>query len=201
MRIGVFRKPRMWGRGRVVVGGREEGIVGAGLEEGYWDGRMNGGTGDGCFFFSGSTGVAGGDAVEEGEPVEEGEGGDISVGISVVCASGTGGSVVKVVGSAFGASSRGGISLAGENSKSRGGGSGGGSSGPNQPSCRPRMYSFHVCLPMTKSPCNPSQCRTLRPLLAFSTRSSESSSRDCVCGISPLLSRSFLILSASSART
>lgn len=201
MRIGVLRKPRMWGRGRVVVDGRVEGIVGAALEEGYWDGRMNGGTGDGCFFFSGSAGGAGGDAVEEGESVDDGKGEDISAGISMVCASGTGGSVVKVVGSAFGASSRVEISLAGENSEPRGGGSGGGSSGPNQPSCRPRIYSFHVCLPMTKSPCNPSQCRTLRPLLAFSTRSSASSSGGCVCGISPFLSRSLLILSASSART
>lgn len=35
-------------------------------------------------------------------------------------------------------------------------GSSGGSSGPSQPSCRPRIYSFHVCLPITISPLNPS---------------------------------------------
>ena len=28
----------------------------------------------------------------------------------------------------------------------------GGSNGPSQPSCRPRIYSFHVCLPRTRSP-------------------------------------------------
>ena len=28
MRIGVFRKPRRWGKGRIVEGGSEEGAVG-----------------------------------------------------------------------------------------------------------------------------------------------------------------------------
>lgn len=49
-----------------------------------------------------------------------------------------------------------GSSGGGIESGNRSAGSDSGCSGPNQPSWRPRTYSFHVCRPMTISPLTPS---------------------------------------------
>ena len=80
-------------------------------------------------------------------------------------------------------------------------GRGGGSTGPSQPSCRPRMYSFQVCLPMTRSPWTPSH--SLIPVLwrNSATMFSFSSAAGSSCDTSPLLFRSFRIFSAKPART
>ena len=73
--------------------------------------------------------------------------------------------------------------------------------GPSQPSCRPRIYSFHVCLPMTMSPLAsslsviPSVCRIDRNLSSGASSASSS-------GESPLtLRRCFRIRSANPNRT
>ena len=93
------------------------------------------------------------------------------------------------------------------------GGAGGGWRGPSQPSCRPRMYSFHVCRPRIKSPRTPSH--SLIPLLCRASAMSSSSdfpsasfSISCLsiglrfcASLSPFPRLSFLIFSASSART
>ncbi len=79
----------------------------------------------------------------------------------------------------------------------------GASKGPSQPSCNPRIYSFHVWRPSTKSPCNPSHSRMPVLRRACSSKSSSSllSAPESSCDLSPFRFRSFLILSARPALT
>ena len=91
-----------------------------------------------------------------------------------------------------------------------GGGGGGGSNGPSHPSCRPRMYSFHVWRPIMRSPVTPGH--SAMPFLrrrsaTMSVPSEGSPSSDDSGGLLPLLSpspfpqRSFRMRSASPALT
>lgn len=77
----------------------------------------------------------------------------------------------------------------------------GSSSGPNQPSCKPRTYSFQACRPKTRSPCTPSQLRIWAPRRNASSRSSVLSSVSSESPFSPFRLRNLLILAARPART
>ena len=76
----------------------------------------------------------------------------------------------------------------------------GSSNGPIQPSCRPRTYSFHVCLPSIRSPWMPSQALIWAPLRKSSSRSSTLSS-NASFDSSPLRLLIRRILDARLART
>lgn len=150
--------------------------------------------GGGCFRFAGfagsSDGVSG--AFSSGE---------LGSGVAVVLSAvGEASSVGEFNGLEEGVAASDTVSVRALSSDASGGGLGA-SNGPSQPSCNPRMYSFHVFLPMTRSPATPSNVRI--PTLsrrAFTTVSTSPSSRgSLVC--SPCIFRNFLILSANPART
>ena len=103
---------------------------------GYWGGWMWGGCGEG---------LVGGSAFG-GAGVESLRSGGASGGVS------EGAGAESREDRASGGVAEGGLAESELGDIGGGVGSGGGSSGPSQPSCRPRMYSFQVCRPMTRSP-------------------------------------------------
>ena len=81
----------------------------------------------------------------------------------------------------------------------------GASIGPNHPSCNPLTYSFHVCLPNTKSPLTPSHSDIpITPLNALTDSSFSnfsSSSPSSIVATSPSRLLILLIFSANPALT
>ncbi len=94
-----------------------------------------------------------------------------------------------------------GVGVSGAGGGSDGGASegGGGSRGPSHPSCRPRMYSFQVCLPRIRSPCTPSH--SLVPVFWRNWFTKSSSGGTSTSAFSPLFLLNFLIFSAKPALT